>query len=300
MNISVVKTIATRAAGRGLLHVSKHSPEILTGAGVVGVVTAAVIACKATINAPEIFKTHKSYIEELKVLKVCEDISNGDYNKAVTRTYSHTAIQYIKLYGPAVTLGLASIACLVGAHGIMRKRNAALVVAYKSLEEIYNKYRGRVIEEFGEDKDREFRFGTKDVQVINEKTKKEETVKVLDTTGISQYARFFDQLNSQWKEVPEYNMIFLKAQQQFANDLLHARGHVFLNEVYDALDMPHTEAGALCGWVLTKKDDPNGGDNFIDFGMYDPSSLAAREFVNGQESAILLDFNVNGMIFDKI
>lgn len=297
MDISAVKSIATRAAGRGLLQFSKHSPELLTGVGIVGVITAAVFASKATLQAPDIAAQHKTYVAELKGVLQTGDITPAEYNKALTRTFSHTAIQFIKLYGPAVTLGLSSIGCIVGAHGIMKKRNVALMAAYKTVEEAYNKYRARVIEDQGPLKDLEYRFGTQEVTRVNEKTKKEETVKVLDPNGISKYARFFDELNLQWKNVPEYNLLFLKAQQNMATDRLLSRGHLFLNEVYESLGLPHTKEGAIVGWVVTKD---GTGDNFVDFGLYDVDNAKAREFVNGYETAILLDFNVNGVIFDKI
>lgn len=297
MNISVVKTLATRAAGRGLLQFSKYSPQILTSVGVVGVVTSAVFASKATLHAPGIASQSRAYIDEIKSVRDRGEITQDEYVKALTRTYSHTAIQFIKLYGPAVTLGLSSIACIVGAHGIMHKRNVALVAAYKTVEEAYSNYRKRVVDELGVDKDREFQYGTIEKTVLDEKTKKETTVKVVDPNGISRYARFFDELNPQWKNVPEYNLMFLKAQQAFANDRLHARGHLFLNDVYDALGMEQTKEGAICGWVISKD---GTGDNFVDFGIYDGENIKAREFVNGYETAILLDFNVNGIIFDKI
>ena len=92
--------------------------------------------------------------------------------------------------------------------------------------------------------------------------------------------------------------MFLRAQQQYANDKLIAQGHLFLNEVYDMLGLPRTKAGAIVGWVY---DDNNAvGDNFVDFGIYDVHRETARDFVNGYERSILLDFNVDGVIYDLI
>ena len=117
----------------------------------------------------------------------------------------------------------------------------------------------------------------------------------MDPSKKSVYARFFDEYSPQWTAYPEQNLVFLKHTESMMNDMLLAKKHVFLNEVYDALGIERTSAGAVVGWVL------NGdGDNFISFGMYDFDSERGRAFINGNEHSILLDFNVDGVIFDKI
>ena len=90
-------------------------------------------------------------------------------------------------------------------------------------------------------------------------------------------------------------MLFLRTQQNYANDLLKARGHLFLNEVYSMLGIPHTSAGAIVWWTIGA-----GGDNYVDFGIFTRDSQVVREFVNGYERSILLDFNVDGVIWDMI
>jgi hypothetical protein len=99
-------------------------------------------------------------------------------------------------------------------------------------------------------------------------------------------------MNPNWQKNSEHNKLFLKCQQSYANDMLQARGHVFLNEVYSWLGLEHSKAGAVVGWVIN-----SDGDNFVDFGIFDPGN---SRFVNGQERSILLDFNVDGVIYDKI
>ena len=111
---------------------------------------------------------------------------------------------------------------------------------------------------------------------------------------ISPYARFFDETVYEWKPDPLMNKCFLDAQQRYANNLLEARGHIFLNEVYDMLGFQRTREGAVVGWIK------NGdGDGYVDFGIYDGNERS-RAFVNGHETSILLDFNVDGTIWDKI
>jgi hypothetical protein len=101
-------------------------------------------------------------------------------------------------------------------------------------------YRKRVIEVLGEKKEEDLRLG-REVKEITDKNGKTKKVTTLDPIGYSPYARFFDELSDNWSKTPEYNLLFLKAQQNYANDLLKSRGHVFLNEVY-------AWCSSLAGW----------------------------------------------------
>lgn len=307
-----IKQSVSKVAGRTGLKLKKYSPEILMGVGVVGLIGSTVLACKATLKVESVIDNAKDKLDSVDYVIENPDIyagpesedpytkEDGQKDKAII--YFQTAAEFGKLYGPSIILGVASLGCILGSHKIMKKRNVAVVAAYKALEEGYNNYRRRVIDEFGEEKDKDYRYGiVKEEQTITKtdkdgkKKKVKEVVETLDPNHISQYARFFDDGCTNWSKNPEYNMLFLKSQQNYANDLLKARGHVFLNEVYDMLGIPRSQAGAVVGWVLNEN-----GDNFVDFGMYDLDNEKARDFINGYESAILLDFNVDGVIYDLI
>lgn len=132
-------------------------------------------------------------------------------------------------------------------------------------------------------------------EVVNQKIEKSE--KKSEKT-YSQYARVFDDGCTGWTRDAEYNLLFLRQQQTYANDLLKARGHVFLNEVYELLGIPKSKEGQIVGWVY-EENNPIG-DNHIDFGIYDCSTVAQRNFINGFERSVLLDFNVDGCILDRI
>lgn len=286
----------TRIVGRAGLVLQKHAPEILTGLAVVGTVSTAVVASKATLKLAPITEEYTILSEASK-----EDLAEGgievkDHQRNMTILTVQATKKIVKLYAPAASLGLLTIGCIVGAHGIMRQRNVALLGAYKLMEKGYSDYRARVREEVGEEKDFEFANGVTTQEIVNEETGKTETVKVVNNpNAISPYARFFDEGNSNWSKTPEYNLLFLRSQQNYANDILQARGHLFLNEVYDSLGLPRTQAGQAVGWTISKT-----GDNFVDFGIYDQGNERAREFVNGNERSILLDFNVDGVIMDLI
>ena len=228
--------------------------------------------------------------------------TEADKKKDMAVTYVQTAVSLVVNYAPAVVLGGFSIACILKSHSILKTRNVALMAAYKTLDEGFKSYRKRVIEEYGTDKDYMFKNGLRSETVIekvtdeNGKTKsvKKEVMVGDDPNKLTQYARFYDESCSQWSPTPEYNMMFLKMQQSYFNNMLNARGHVFLNEVYDALGIERTKAGSVVGWILGE-----GRENCVDFGIYDGRE-ASRAFVNGHERSVLLDFNVDGLIFDLL
>lgn len=293
MKLGIVKTF-TKVAGRTGLKLQKHSPEILMAAGITGIIVSTVMACRATTKLDEVMEEHEDAVDDIKS---DAGLLENDYRKELAKTYATTGLKMVKLYGPAVTLQIASIGCILGSHGIMKKLNVALMAAYKAVEQSFNDYRQRVIEEFGEEKDYDLKHGIQHEKVkVDEDGKKViKTLNKADPNNISQYARFFDAASKEWQGMPEYDLMFLKSQQNYMNDLLHARGHVFLNEVYDALGLERSRAGAVVGWILTKD-----GDNFIDFGIFDGDRPRTRAFVNGTEENILLDFNVDGVIYDLI
>jgi len=304
MKLQTIKMALSRSTGRGGLLLKKHSPEVLMTVGVVGIVASTVMACRATLKSEKVIAEAKEKIENIKYAKKIfeeEKYSEQDYKKDLTVTYIQTSVDFVKLYGPAVVFGMASVACILGSHNIMKKRNLALVAAYKAVEKSFTDYRNRVVEELGVDKDRMFKNGIKQTKVsvleVDENGNSTESEKVfesVDPDGISQYARFFDESCSEWSKTPEYNLTFLKCQERFANDLLNSRGHIFLNEVYDMLGIPRTQAGAVVGWVKGE------GDEFVDFGIFNGDREPVRSFVNGYERSILLDFNVAGVIYDLI
>ena len=301
MNVGTIKTLAGKRMGRSLLVLQKHTPTILTATGIVGVVATTILASKATLKLEPIIDEMEEALAVAKNVRVeaPEKYSERDYTKDLTRTYTTAVVKVGKLYAPAISLGVLSISCLISSHGIMQKRNVALAAAYKTVEEGFSAYRQRVIEEFGEEKDQEIRIQsmkTLEVEEKDPKTGKTTTTKVFDPNRVSDYARFFDESNPNWRRADDQlNFFFVKQAQTYMNNLLQARGHVFLNEAYDALGIPRTQAGAVVGWVISKD-----GDNFVDFGIYDSASEKARQFVNGQERSLLLDFNVDGVIYDKI
>ena len=313
MNFSNAIQTAKFAIGRGGLILKKYSPEILTAAGVIGTVGSTVLACKATLKVEDILDEAKKKSNLINAvhdgeIEVDAEYTDKDYSKDLLVNRTQTAVKLIKLYGPAISLGALSIAAILGGQHILRKRNVAVMAAYKLCEESFNNYRSRVKDELGEEKDRQFYYGITE-ETVKEKVKSKDgktktvTKKVEKTPDhlCSQYARFFDEANPNWDKSPEQNMYFLKMVQNQMNDKLQARGHVFLNEVYDALGFERSEAGQFIGWIRNRDNTAmEASDGYIDFNIFDGKNYAKRAFVNGDERSILLDFNIDGMIYDLI
>lgn len=287
----------------------KHSPEILVAAGVVGVVASGVMACKATTKLSGILEEHKeqtnqinNYVEEHGHTS---EYNEEDQKKDLAIVYTQTGVKVAKLYAPAIILGAVSITAIVASNRILNRRNAALAAAYTVVDKGFKEYRGRVIERFGKELDRELRYNIKAKEVeeivANEdgtETVVKDTVDVATINTYSDYARFFDDGCIGWDKDPEFNLMFLRRQQDMANEKLRSTGYLFLNEVYDMLGIPRTKAGQCVGWVYDEKNPV--GDNYVDFGIYNTHNEANRNFVNGYERTILLDFNVDGNILDMM
>jgi Family of unknown function (DUF6353) len=294
--MSFVPEVISRTVARNTLHVQKASPEILLGVGIIGLVGSTVLACRATLKMSEVLDESKNKIDQATNLEH-QDYSESDRSRDLTLIKYQTGVQIVKLYAPAIVVGGLSIYALTSSHNILSRRNAALTAAYAALEKGFNQYRARVVDKYGEDEDRNLRYGTEQVQIVDPDTGQKKTVTRVGPDDPSIYARFFDPVSPSWSKEPEYNLIFLKCQQNYANDLLLSRGHIFLNEVYDMLGIQRSKAGAVVGWVVSKNGET---DNFVNFGVFDGKEQVARDFVNGREGAILCDFNVDGVIYDRL
>lgn len=291
-------------ASKAVMKLKKHSPEILVVAGIAGTVVSAVLACKATTKVAEILDETKGTLDTIHEGMETGAINGQEYTtedgkKDTVVVYAQTGVKLAKLYGPAIILGTLSITSILASNNILRKRNVALGAAYAAIDKSFKEYRGRVIERFGEQVDTELKYGIKakkfeEIEVDPETGKEKKvkkTVMVADPNLQSDYAVYFDSKSRNYETNPDYNRMFLKAQQAFANDKLQTRGHLFLNEVLDDLDLPRTPAGQIVGWTK------GGPDGYVNFRIVEVD----RETEDGRhEPALLLDFNVEGNIWEKM
>jgi hypothetical protein len=312
-----VMNSASRALHKVGFKLKKHSPEILVAAGIVGTVASAVLACKATTKIHFILDEKDQKIDYLKKGVEAGEVEgyneNGevavipysevDGKKDMAIVYAQTGLKLAKLYAPAVALGALSITGIVASHRILNKRNVALAAAYTAVDTGFKEYRNRVIERLGKEMDRELRYNLKakevEETVTDAKGKEKKVKKTIEVTGMqdhSIYARCFDETCAGWTRDAEYNLNFLKLQQNYANQKLQERGYLYLNEVYEMLGFQKTKAGHVVGWIY---DEDNAiGDNYVDFFIYDLHDEQKRAFVNGYEKSIWIDFNVDGNVWE--
>lgn len=272
----------TKAVGTATLRLEKHAPKILMGLGIVGYGATVIDGCRSSMMVPG-------------VLDIYEKEHKGD-----------KAWLYRKLaamYGRTVALFVLSTLCVAKGYGIINERYLGAVEDAMGLREGFMMYRQAVRKDLGEAKDLEYMYGISEKKDIEEH--EDGTIDVQNTgeyrklgsagAAYSIYARIFDETNPNWTKDPQQNLVFLKAQQQYANDMLHVQGYLFLSDVYKALGFDETDASRIVGWTIE-----NGHDNYIDFGMYNLMNVKANEFINGYERSVVLDFNVDGVIFKKL
>lgn len=318
MKFNELTTAATRAFHKAGFQLKKHSPEILVVTGVVGTIASAVLACKATTKVNFVLEETKAKVDIIhdgaEKGEVKSYLDNGeigmvpyseeDSKKDLAIVYAQTGLKLAKLYAPAIILGAVSITSILAGHNILRKRNLALAAAYTAVDTGFKQYRGRVVERFGDKLDKELLYNMKakeiEETIVDEKGKEQtvtKTVEVADPVAAqSPYTYCFDETASGWQRDAEANKFFLLRQQDYANEKLKSRGYMFLNEVLDMVGIPRCRAGQTVGWIYDENNPI--GDNYIDFGIFNIHCEANRNFVNGLEKSIWLNFNVDGNILD--
>ena len=286
MNLGIV----TRLAGRAGLVLSKHAPTILTAAGTAGFIGTTILASKATLKVEETISEEAALLVKVHEAHEAGKLEDKDALHDKVVLYSRMTTKLAKLYAPALILGAASIVSLATGHGIMLKRNASLAAAYAAVDQAFKTYKKKVESKFGKDAVIDALVSTAEEDL----TKNELTMEAIAAVdGVSPYGVIFDETNNNWSADEDLSMLHLKCQQQYANDILQTRGHIFLNEVYKMLGFPHTPAGAVTGWVK------GNGDDFVDFNIFE-GTFEGEDEKGRTVTKWALDFNVDGVMYDKI
>ena len=267
--------------------VKVNSPSLLFGTGIVAVVGGTVLACRATMKLSEKLSDFEHEVNDVKT----HHDDDHEYKKDLAYVYIKNTLGIVRMYAPPVLVVAGGVVLLTGSHIQLKRRNEALMLAYTSLEAAYNKYRGRVRDVVGEEKERELYLGITDKEIVGENGKKA-VVKVGDPNDVSSYSRFFNVESRHWQKDQNLNRMWIELQQTHMNHLLRARGFVFLNEVYEALGIPWSPAGQHVGWLWH-----GDGDNYIEIAMFE---VYPYDFTNGFHPDLLLDFNVDGVILNRI
>ena len=286
MNLGIV----TRLAGRAGLVISKHAPTILTAAGTAGFIGTTILASKATLKVEETVAEEAALLVKVHEAHEAGKLEDKDALHDKVVLYTRMTTKLAKLYAPALILGAASIVSLATGHGIMLKRNASLAAAYAAVDQAFKTYKKKVESKFGKDAVIDALVSTAEEDL----TKNELTMEAIAAVdGVSPYGVIFDETNNNWSADEDLSMLHLKCQQQYANDILQTRGHIFLNEVYKMLGFPHTPAGAVTGWVK------GNGDDFVDFNIFE-GTFEGEDEKGRTVTKWALDFNVDGVMYDKI
>lgn len=304
MNLMAMKNVVTGKIGRQILMGKKHAPLVLFAVGTVGVVTAAVLACRATLKLEEVLDETDKNVSALKDLREQDDITEKEYNQSVSKEYFKAGVRIARMYSFPVILGAASIASLTGSHVMLTNRYASVAAAYTALDKGFRAYRSRVVEKLGKEQDLEFRHGVQEMEIVEEAADGSgpviKTIKrAAPNNKGSVYARWFNESCAPWRPEASLNYVFLKAQEEHWNWKLQQDGYVMLNDVYHALGLPRRKMGQMVGW---RKDahEKGTGDGYISFGIFEGESKNAIDFMNGWEKSVLIDPNVDGIMYQYI
>lgn len=313
---------ASQMLSKTTFKLKKASPTIMIVGAAIGGVTAAVLACKATIKAQDILNEHNTAVKTIHTTK--EQIEQGviqldegesytekDFKNDITTTYVQTGLKLAKVYAPAVTLGAVSLGCMFGSHHIMSKRNASLTAAYIALDKAFAEYKSRVSNRFGSRVQEELEHNIKAVELESKSTNEqgvEETIKEYKDIAMqhtSPYTCIFDETVDTWQPDNMMNRTYLFLMEQSANKRLRTQGHLFLNDVLASLGTHggvtlKTPEGQIVGWIYDPNDPTR--QSHVDFGVtnYVEGDEALNSFINGGERSVMLRFNCDGPIIDKI
>lgn len=286
-----VPNVITRTVGRTVLRTKANSPTILFVAGVVGMGTTVVLACKATMKVEGILTDHEKDMMEIGRM---ENRANGnltnrqeeEFRKERQHVSLRTTSRMIRIYTPTAVAGVITIACLTTSHRQLVSRNAQLTAAYVTLQRFLESYRGRVRQEIGEEKERDVYYASTPVTLAEDTPNGPKKVYGSKPGMRSPYSQVFDDSNHNFQESSTYNEHWFRIQEDMLTNKLRAQGHLFLNEVYDRLGLPRTPTGQLCGWAIPHPE----SDDFVEikfFPMHD---------YNG---SYMLDFNAAGHVLNQ-
>jgi hypothetical protein len=296
--MSLIPESASRSFAKALFKTKKNSPHIFFGIGLVGLVGSVILACKATLDLEETIDEIRNDVDETKESNQLQHAAEGvltpeiverNQAKEVGIVTFKGALKIGRLYAPAIVLGGASVACLAGSHVQLTRRNAALTAAFTALSQAFEKYRDRVRDELGDQRELEIYRGYENVEIIGPNGKPQ-LVREVNPDGLSPYSVVYGPDCREWQNSAEFNRMFLEAQEKFANHRLRREGHLFLNDVYESLGLDDTAPGQIVGWMWNSEN----GDGYIDFGLHEARVKYA------EDPALILDFNVDGVIWNKI
>lgn len=316
-----------RGASKAAFKFKKYSPEICIATGIVVGAVAMYGAVKETLTADVIFDEAKAQLD--KVHSIEKDIEEGkrqpkfkdpntgeirDYDadeikRDKFRIYVQLGAKLLKKYAWVIGLYILSIVLELAGFKIIKKHYATMAAYAAGVAESFKKYRENIISTHGKEADLNALFDKKVTSEVKETEDENGNLSVENVEkteikkrhkGDEDYCVVFDDRSPLYRDNLDYNIGFLKGVEKFATQKLRTQGHLFLNEVYDALGLPRTATGAVCGWIYSYDDDAEG-DNFVSFRTNgDEKRWLKSSFYGQYDSTVNLEFNCQGVIYDKI
>lgn len=292
------------------LKAQKYLPEIAMGVGTAFTIFGTVRCCKDTLKLESIVDNAKEELDDIHTSRETEVIDDQQAKVETTKVYLKTVGRIGRNYANGAGMVIFGLSSMLYGFGVLNGRYVGTVVYAKGLEKAYNKLEQGVLNKYGKDIRDELIHGVTrdDVEYEeiddegNSKTRKVKKTHVIPE-DYSGYAILFDSSNPNWEKNAAYNLMWLRGIENYMNDLLKTRGHVLLNDVYDALGYPRTPDGAIRGWIYDRDSD----SEYISFGIDwedGEKKPAVRNFLNGLEPNVILEFNLGkgktSLIWDRI
>ena len=218
---------AFRATGK---FIGKHSPEILKGFGITGMIASTILAVKAT---PKAMAAVQQFREE--------NYTEEPDNKTIVIDTVKVAWRY---YIPSAALTTVSTACIIAADSVHLRRNAALATAYKLSETAVTEYQDKLAKIVGEEKARKIKEEIAADKVSDKPVSKSEVIMTGNGKSLC-----FDAISSRYFESD------IECVKQAVNKLnyrLIQEHWITLNEMYDELGLRGTSIGDDLGWDVDK------------------------------------------------
>lgn len=284
---------------------AKHSSDLMIAGGIVSGIGTVIFTAIGTTKAGAVLDAHKEEMDKIEEAAELnsEEYTEKDIKKDKIKVFTTTSLRLTKTYAPALVCGAASVCLTLAGYGKIRKAYGGAMAALTVTQNLFSKYRGRVIEEEGAAKDEHYLLGTKiekgaiEEKVIDNKTGKEKTVKRdaeyididIDSGAIQVFGEYRSngEKNPEWDENIDWTISQLRARENYFNNMLRAKKIIFLNEVLEDIGLAPTKAGQFLGW--TWKD-----GRTVSFGIGDWSDPQVRRIVNGHSNYLVLHFNVDG------
>lgn len=295
----------TTAFYTGAARISKHAPTILSVTASAGVIATGYLAWKAGTRFEDV--EGRDWVRRKECLRNADMIPDEDVPKIERKNRILFILDTVRTVTPAAIVGAATITMIYFSNSISRKRLAAMGAAYATLQTAFDGYKRTMVEALGKEsvdkilKPKLPNVG-KSAEEILASDNKSDAANVSDAVvnslkALSPYARVIAEESSTcWDPNEDYTSQNLAAVQLWANRRLERKGHLFLNEVFDQLGLSRTREGAVVGWLK------NGdGDNYVSFGDFDASIYRVpSDDYTRVDSNFIVDFNVDGVIWDRI